>query len=103
MRDRAAAENGTSVELPAWDALIAFAGLIVSAPQSILECAYACREASIRAAFGSDSKFDEHLSDRLKANTRVRQFSTALGHYLATAGGLPKDMARRADEVLLGI
>jgi hypothetical protein len=37
MRERAAAESGAAVELPAWDSLLAFAGLIISAPQSILE------------------------------------------------------------------
>jgi hypothetical protein len=103
MRDRTLTENGAAVELPAWDALVAFAGLIVSAPQSILECAHACREVSIRAAFGPHSNFDKHLSRRLKVNTRIRQFSTALGDYLATAGGLPKEMAKRVEDVLLGI
>jgi hypothetical protein len=103
MRDRQAAENGTPIELPAWDALVAFAGLIVSAPQSILQCAYACREVSIRAACGPHSNFDKRLSHRLKANSRIRQFSTVLGEYLATAGGLPKDMTKRAQDVLLGI
>jgi hypothetical protein len=103
MRDRTAAESGTAVELPAWDVLVAFAGLIVSSPQSILECAYACREASVRASFGADPNFDKHLSCHLKSGTRVRQFSTALGDYLATAGGLPKEMARRAQEVFLGL
>jgi hypothetical protein len=103
MRDRAAVDNGTTVELPAWDALVAFAGLIVSAPQSILECAHACREVSIRTAFGPNSNFDKHLSHRLKASTRIRQFSAALGDYLVTAGGLPKEMAKRAQDVLLGI
>jgi hypothetical protein len=103
MRDRTAAENSTTVELPAWDGLVAFAGLVISAPQSILGCAHACREVSIRAAFGSDSNFDKHLSHRLKVNTRIRQFSTALADYLVTAGGLPKEMAKRAKDVLLGI
>jgi hypothetical protein len=103
MRDRAAAENGSTVELPAWDALVAFAGLIVSAPQSILECAQACREVSIRFAFGPDSNFDKHLSHRLKVSTRIRQYSSALGDYLVTAGNLPKEIAKRAQDVLLGL
>jgi hypothetical protein len=103
MRDRQATENGSTIELPGWEALVAFAGLIVSAPQSILECAYACREVSIRATFGLHPNFDKHLSQRLKANTRIRQFSTVLGDYLATAGGVPKEMAKRAQDVLLEI
>jgi len=103
MRDRAAIENGTAVELPAWGALVTFAGFIVSAPQSILECAHVCREASIRVAAGPNSKFDEHLSYRLKSNTRIRQFSVALGDYLVNAGGLPKDLSKRAQVLLFGI
>jgi hypothetical protein len=103
MRDRATTENGSTVELPAWDALVAFAGLIVSAPQSILECAHACRDASVRAASGPDSNFDKHLSHRLKVNNRIRQFSTALSNYLAVAGGLPKEIAKRTQDILLGI
>ena len=103
MRDRIASENGSTVELPAWDALAAFAGLIVSAPQSILECAHVCREFSIRAAAGQTPDFDKHLSCRLKFSTRIRQFSGALGDYLVTAGGLPKDLAKRAQGVLFGI
>jgi len=103
MRDRAATENGATVELPAWDALVAFAGLIVSAPQSVLECAHVCREVSIRTADVSNPTFDKHLSHRLKSNSRIRQFSTALGDYLVIAGGLPKDLARRAQDVLFGL
>jgi hypothetical protein len=67
------------VELPAWNALVSFAGLIVSAPQSILdECAHVCRELSIRAAGASNTGYDKALSERLKANSRIRQFSTSL-------------------------
>jgi hypothetical protein len=43
LRERVTAENGGAMELPAWESLVAFAGLIVSAPQSILHCAYMCR------------------------------------------------------------
>jgi len=103
MRDRATAENGITVELPAWDTLVAFAGLIVSAPQSILECAHICREISIRTATGVNAPFDTRLSNRLKSNTRIRQFSAALGNYLVVAGGLPKDLATRVQNVLFAI
>lgn len=103
MRDRAATENGTAVELPAWEALVAFAGLIVSAPQSILECAHVCREASIRAATGQNPDFEKQLLHLLKSNTRIRQFSAALADYLVIAGALPKDLSKRAQGVLFGI
>jgi hypothetical protein len=103
MRDRAFTDYATPVELPAWDALVAFAGLIVSAPQSILVCAHVCRELSIRAASGLNPDFDKQLSHRLKSNARIRQFSVVLGDYLAGAGGLPKDLAKRAQDVFFGI
>jgi len=89
------------VELPAWNALVSFAGLIVSAPQSILdECAHVCRELSIRAAGAGNTGYDKALSERLKANSRIRQFSTGLSAYLVTAGGLPNDMAKRVQTIL---
>jgi hypothetical protein len=102
MRERAVSNDGALIELPSWDALVAFAGLIISAPQSIMECAYACREVSIRAASGPNPDFDKCLSGRLRSNTRVRQFSAALGDYLVSAGGLPKDLSKRAQDVLFG-
>src|ERR1700722_6085351 len=58
--------NGGVVELPAWKALLAFAGLIVSAPQNVLDCAFVCRELSIRAAVGANEKFDKQISEKLK-------------------------------------
>jgi hypothetical protein len=100
MRERVAPENGTGVELPAWGSLVAFAGLIVSAPQSILDCAYVCREVSIRAAVGANASFDKRISDQLKTKSRIRQFSTALGDYLVAAGGLPNDLAKRMQNIL---
>jgi hypothetical protein len=100
MRERAAIENGGPVELPALDSLIAFAGLIVSSPQSILDCAHVSRELSIRLAAGSTASFDKRVSDHLKAKSRIRQFSVALGDYLVAAGGLPKDLAKRMQSSL---
>jgi len=95
MRNRAGAENGGPIELPAWDVLLSFAGLIVSAPQSILECAHVCREFSIRAAVGANADFDKRLAERLNTKPRIRQFSAGLSDYLVAAGGLPKDLAKR--------
>jgi hypothetical protein len=99
IREKATTEN-CAVELPAWESLIAFAGLIVSSPQSILECAHICRELSIRAATGPNADFDELISARLKAKLRIRQFSVGLCDYLVAAGGLPKDLAKRVQSCL---
>ncbi len=103
MRERAAAENRGTVELPGWESLIAFVGLIVSAPQSILDCANVCRELSIRAAAGADATFDKRISNHLKTKSRIRQFSAGLGDYLVEAGALPKDLAKRMQSGLFEV
>jgi hypothetical protein len=90
----------TSVELPQWPELVSFASIIVGAPRNILECAIVCREFAIRCATGPNAGFDKALSAKLKANSRTRQFSTALGDYLVGAGNLPKDMAKQVQKVL---
>jgi hypothetical protein len=79
---------------------VAFAGLIVGAPQSILQCAHVSREFSIRFAVGKQSDLDNDLSRRLKGSSRIRQFSIALAEYLVSAGGLPKDIAKRTQAAL---
>ncbi len=103
MRERAAAENRGTVGLPGWESLIAFVGLIVSAPQSILDCANVCRELSIRAAAGADATFDKRISNHLKTKSRIRQFSAGLGDYLVEAGALPKDLAKRMQSGLFEV
>ena len=100
LRDKSTVKGDAPVELPAWDLLVAFVGLILSAPQHILDCAHICRELSFKIASGSDHNHDRVLSERMKANSRVRQFSGALGDYMVAAGGLPKDTAKRVQEVL---
>lgn len=100
MRDRTGSGNGHSVELPAWDALVSFAGLIVAAPQSLLECAHVCREMSIRTVTGPNSDHDKAIMERLKSSSRLRQFSAALGDYLVSGGNLPKDMGKKVEGIL---
>ena len=85
MRDRVA-DNGNPIELPAWDLLVAFAGLIISAPQSILECAFVCRELSIRAVVGKNDDFDKRIAECHKASARIRQYSASLSEYLVVGG-----------------
>jgi hypothetical protein len=100
MRERTGVGNDGAVELPAWDALVSFTGLIVAAPQSLLECAHICREMSIRAATGPDEVHDKAIAERMKSSSRLRQFSTALGYYLVAGGNLPKDMGKKVEGVL---
>jgi hypothetical protein len=103
MRQQVGAKNDATIELPAWDVLVSFVGLIVSAPQCILECAQVCREFSIRAAVGINPDFDKQLSERLRANSRLRQFCAGLSDYLVAAGPLPKDLAKRVQGDLFDI
>lgn len=91
---------GSAISFPAWDSLLSFCGLIVSAPQCILECAFVCRELSIKLACHSNAEFDIRLSECVKDNTRIRQFSVALSEYLVAAGGLPKDLAQRTQDIV---
>jgi hypothetical protein len=88
-----------AVELPKWTDLVSFASLTVSAPQNVFECALVCRELAIRLATQSEKPFDAALTARLKSNTRIRQFSLALSDYLVDAGGLPKDLGRRVQQL----
>jgi hypothetical protein len=94
LKDIAAAKNGNAMELPAWDLLVKFVGLIISAPQSILECAHVCRELSIRTAAGKNDEFDKRIAERHKASTRIRQYSLGLNDYLVDGGKLPKDFGK---------
>jgi len=105
MRDRAAIDNQAvaAVELPAWDQLVAFVGLIISAPQSVFDCAHFCRELSFSLVCERDPKFDGRLSALVARNSRLKQFSVALADYLVAACGLPKDLARRVKDVVFAI
>lgn len=101
MREKSGAEKGhTAIELPAWASLVAFAGTIISAPQNIFECAHVSRELSLRDASSHEARFDAKLSQRLKSNSRIRQFSAGLIDYLVAAGGLPKDLSKQAQGAL---
>lgn len=95
LHEKSGSESNNSMDLPQWDSLVSFAGLLVSEPQSIFECAHLCRELSIRVAAGSDSTLDKSLSDRMAKNTRLRQYTSSLSDYLVDAGGLPKDFKKR--------
>lgn len=96
MRDKAAADNPAlgAVELPAWDKLLAFVGVVLSAPQSIFECAYFSRELAFRVVCGSSAAMDIGLAKASSGNTRIKQFSIGLTDYLVVACGLPKDLGK---------
>jgi hypothetical protein len=79
------------MELPAWNKLVTFAGLLLSGPGSILECAHVCREMSLRVVSGPDADLDKELARRISNNNRVRQYSISLSNYFVEAVNLPKD------------
>jgi hypothetical protein len=100
MRQKTGAGNDGATEFPAWDELVSFTGLIVAAPQSLLNCAQICRELSIRAVSALSAAHDKAIADRLSSSSRLRQFSVALGDYLVSGGNLPKDMAKATEAIL---
>jgi len=105
MRDRASAENSVlgAIELPAWDKLVGFVGVVLSAPQSIFECASFLRELAFRVACGDSPAIDVELAKISSANTRIKQFSVGLNDYLVAACGLPKDLGRNVQSEIFSI
>jgi hypothetical protein len=103
MRDRSTTEQTSAVELPSWSLLVAFAGLIIGSPQSVLDCAFVCREISLRTASGNNADFDNALQKYVQSRPRVRQFTTSLSDYLVAAGTLPKEFASLAQEIVLNL
>lgn len=104
MRDKVAPDAGQiAIEMPAWNELVGMAGLIVSAPQSIFACAHICRELAFRLAGVPDSNAEAKIKNAIAANSRIKQFSIALVAYLLPACGLPKDLGRNVQSILLAI
>jgi hypothetical protein len=103
LHEKLNSESPNPVELPKWNELVSFASLVVGAPQNIFDCALFCRELAIRCATKPEVQFDQALANRLKANSRIRQFGLALGDTLIAAGGLPGDMKKRIQEIFFQI
>lgn len=105
MREKAAADNPAlgAVELPAWDKLVAYVGVVLSAPQSIFECASFLRELAFRLVCGPNPSIDLDLAKASSDNTRIRQFSVGLIDYLVAACGLPKVLGKAAQEEVFAL
>lgn len=93
--------DSTSFDLPEWKKLLAFVGIIISAPHDIFACALACREISIRFGSASTEALDKNLAEFVRANNRIRQFVLGLSEYAVTAAGLPKDIHKRTEDIFL--
>ena len=102
LRERIAEDkDALHLDLPEWKHLVSFVGIIINAPQDIFECAYVCRELSLRFGTKPIEKFDQQLSKVLKTNGRVRQFTLALVEYLVLASGIPKETSKSVEAFLL--
>jgi hypothetical protein len=97
---RTATEHSGNVELPAWSLLVAFAGLVIPAPQDVLECVHVCRELSLRVASGGNEEYDQNLARFVKLRPRVRQFAASLSEYLISAGTLPTEFSTNVRSML---
>lgn len=79
------------LNLPSWNKLMRFAGIIIAAPQELAGCVNICRDLSIRSCVGSVGNFDSRLEYDMSANVRARQFIMSMIEYVVDAGGLPKE------------
>lgn len=101
LKERAAKDDEKSrVELANWKALVSFAGVVVSAPLSMFECALAAREVAIRTVAGVNHDFDHRLKELMNRNSRIRQFSFSMADYLTAATGIPRDFAKEFEGAL---
>ena len=100
MRQNAGHEAPSPVEMPSWDQLLMFVGLVVSAPHEVYRCIHFVKEVCLREALGRVDDFDARLSLYAAENPRVRQFSLALSDYLVSACGLPRDMGKKVQSLL---
>ena len=95
------APEAASFDLRAWDKLVAFAGLVMNAPQEIFSCAVISRELAIRQATEADADLDARLSGLLNSNKRARQFSLSMAEYLVSASGMPREMLTAMEAIFL--
>ena len=95
------APESASFDLRAWDKLVAFASLVMDAPQEIFSCAMISRELAIRQTSGADMALDAGLRDRLDRSSRARQFSLSMAEYLVTASGLPRELLAATEAIFL--
>lgn len=103
LREKMAFSTGESpsLELPGWTEFVNFAGTVLSSPKDVFDCAHICREHSLRMVNTPDLDLDKILSKMLGENKRLRQFILSMNDYMVAAGGLPRDLGRRVQELLL--
>ena len=90
-----------ATDLPAWGRLVDFAAMTVSAPRCLLSAAHAYRELAFRTAGGRIASFDDLLRERFADDNRLRQFMLGMNGYMVEAAGLPTDLGKVVDGLLL--
>jgi len=95
--------KGKHAELPAWEKIVAFSGMVLSAPQSVFGCAHICREISIRCVSEANEAFDQELQTRLNSGGRNRQYMSSLVECIVEAGGLPTDFVKVATDQFMKV
>lgn len=100
LRHRANPDSAEIADLPAWSDLVDFAGIAVGAPRSIFPCAFLMKELALRNVCGTDSAHDEAITDLIRSDSRLRQFSLQLASYLVKAGKLPSDITAEIESQL---
>jgi len=95
------APESKAFDLRAWDKLVAFAGLVMHAPQEIFRCAIISRELAIREVNTPDANLDICLNAMINSNKRVRQFSLSMAEYLIAASGIPREMNTAIESLFL--
>lgn len=97
-------KNGDGIsrplELPAWEKLVSFSGIIIAAPQDLFGCVNICRNISIRTLCGINELHDNDLKNAVKLNKRARQFILSMNDYIIAGCSLPSDFGRRVESIV---
>lgn len=88
-------------EFPAWKRFVSFVGLVISSPNDIFDCAYICRELSVRRVSGRSPDFDAKINKHFDDNNRLTQFITAATSYVVEACRLPKDFEKIMNDEIM--
>jgi len=96
------AERPRSVELPQWETLTQFAGIVVSSPHSAINGAFIAREAALRGLTAVDTVSDASANSRLQVDKNARILGKLLVKYLISACQLPREFIAATDQIIDG-
>ncbi|MBY5592820.1 hypothetical protein HFO49_36465 [Rhizobium leguminosarum] len=93
-------ERPRAVELPQWDLLVQFAGVIVAAPNSAINSAFLAKEAAIKALVPADPVSDASVNKRLEADKNARTLCKLVLKYLVLSCQLPREFLAATDKII---